>query len=132
MANRLISTILGVIGGIVGGIFGFVLFGWLIRQGYYAMVIPGASLGLGCSLLARHQSAPRGAACALAALILGLYTEWLYYPLDANDQFLYLVTHFYQLRLITLVMIGLGAGLAFYLGKDAGFLSPRMKQDAGE
>jgi len=40
------------------------------------------------------------------------------------------VTHFYKLRPITLVMIGLGAGLAFYLGKDAGFLSPRQR-DAG-
>src|SRR4051794_4161849 len=110
MVNRLMSTMLGVIGGIVGGIFGFVLFGWLIRQGFYAMVIPGASLGLGCSVLARHPSTPRGVVCAFAALILGLYTEWSFYSLPANDHFAYLVTHFYQLRTITLIMIALGTG----------------------
>jgi len=75
MVNRVMSTTLGVIGGIVGGIFGFVLFQWILSQGLYALVIPGASIGLGCSLLARHQSTPRGVVCAVAAVALGLYTD---------------------------------------------------------
>jgi hypothetical protein len=109
----------------VGGVFGYVLFFWIIRQGFYALVLPGASVGLGCGLLARHPSVPRGIVCAVAALVLGLYTEWVFAPFRDNDQFGYLVAHFYQLRGITLIMIGLGAALAYYLGKDAGFLSPR-------
>lgn len=125
MVNRVMSTTLGVIGAIVGGVFGFVLFFWIIRQGFYALVLPGASVGLGCGLLARHRSTARGVACAIAALVLGLYTEWRYETFPVDDRFSYLVTHFYELRPITLVMIGLGTALAYYLGKDAGFLAPR-------
>src|SRR5260370_29333856 len=101
MFNRVISTTLGVIGGIVGGITGYVLFFWIIKQGFYAMVLPGASVGLGCGLLARHRSVPRGIACAIAALVLGLYTEWVYAPFMADKSFLYLAWHFYDLRGIT-------------------------------
>jgi hypothetical protein len=125
MVNRLISTVLGVIGGVVGGYCGFHLFYWIARQGLYALVLPGAAIGLGCGLLARHRSVLRGVGCAVAALALGLYTEWSFSPFVADDRFPYLVTHFYELRKITLIMIGLGAALAFYLGKDAGFLAPR-------
>jgi hypothetical protein len=125
MVNRLISTALGVIGGIAGGVFGFVLFFWIADQGLYALVLPGAAVGLGCGLLARHRSVLRGIACAIAALVLGLYTEWKFRPFVADDRFRYLVLHFHKLLPITQIMIGLGAALAYYLGKDAGFLAPR-------
>jgi hypothetical protein len=130
MINRVMSTTLGIIGGIVGGVFGFVLFFWIIKQGFYAMVLPGASIGLGCGLLARHPSTLRGVACAIAALCLGLYTEWRYMPFIGDDQFSFLVMHFYQLRPITLIMIALGTALSYYLGKDAGFLAPRRDEAA--
>jgi len=94
------------------------------------MVLPGASIGLGCGLLARHRSSVRGLACAIAALGLGLYTEWVYEPFAASDRFGYLAMHFYQLPLLTLIMIGLGAAMAYYLGKDAGFLAPRVRDVA--
>jgi hypothetical protein len=125
MVNRLISTTLGVIGGIVGGVSGFVLFFWIANQGLYALVLPGAAVGMGCGLLARHRSVARGIACALGALGLGLYTEWKFMPFVADDRFPYMVLHFYSLKPITLIMIALGAALAYYLGKDAGFLAPR-------
>jgi hypothetical protein len=125
MVNRLVSTALGGIGGIAGGVFGFVLFFWIADQGFYALVLPGAAVGLGCGLLARHKSVARGIVCAVAALGLGLYTEWRFRPFVADDGFRYLVLHFYQLRPITLIMIGLGGALSYYLGKDAGFLAPR-------
>jgi hypothetical protein len=125
MVNRWISTLLGVIGGIVGGISGYVLFYWIAKQGLYALVLPGAAVGMGCGLLARHPSIPRGIACALAALALGLYTEWTFEPFVADGRFRYLVLHFYLLRPITQIMIVLGAALSYYLGKDAGFLAPR-------
>jgi hypothetical protein len=128
MVNRLISTVLGVIGGIAGGIFGFVLFFWIASQRLYALVLPGAAIGLGCGLLARHRSVFRGFACAIAALGLGLYTEWRFEPFVIDSRFRYLLIHFYELKPITLIMIGLGAALAYYLGKDAGFLAPRNDQ----
>ena len=125
MGERLISTTLGLIGAVVGGILGYKLFFWIANQGYYALVLPGAAVGMGCGLLARHHSVARGIACAVAALGLGLYTEWKFRPFVVDDRFPYLVLHFYALQPITLIMIGLGAALAFYLGKDAGFLTPR-------
>jgi hypothetical protein len=124
MVNRLISTALGVIGGIMGGIFGSVLFFWIARQEVYAWVLPGAAVGLGCGLLARHKSVLRGFACAIAALALGLYTERMLEPL-VDDRFRYLVMHLYEKKPIALILIGLGAALAFYLGMQAGFLAPR-------
>jgi hypothetical protein len=125
MVNRVLSTTLGVVGGIVGGVFGYVLFFWIVKQGFYALVLPGASVGLGCGLLARHRSVIRGVACALAALALGLYTEWKFAPFVVDNRFGYMALHFYDLRPITLIMIGLGAALAYYLGRDAGFLAPK-------
>jgi hypothetical protein len=138
MVNRLISTILGVIGAVVGGISGFVVFDWIARYGLSALVLPGAALGLGCGLLARHHSVLRGIACAIAALGLGLYAEWRVAPFLADRRFRYLVLHFYDLVPITQIMIGLGAALAFYLGKDAMFLAPSdsnstsAKSDVGD
>ncbi len=128
MINRLLSTSLGFIGGVAGGIFGFVVFFWLINHRLYALVIPGACVGLGCGLLARHHSRPRGVVCALAALILGLYTEWRYEWFSVDHRFGYLVAHFLDLRPITQIMIVLGTGLAYYLGQEAGFLAPRREE----
>ena len=125
MLMRLISTTLGVIGAVVGGYAGYKLFFWIANQGLYALVLPGAAIGMGCGLLARHPSVARGIACAVAALGLGLYTEWKFAPFDADDRFAFLILHFYKLKPITQIMIGLGAALAYYLGKDAGFLAPR-------
>jgi hypothetical protein len=134
MVNRFVSTTLGVIGGIVGGITGYVLFFWIIKQGFYALVLPGASVGLGCGLLARHRSVPRGIVCAVAGLVLGLYTEWAYLPFVANTSFPYLAFHFYDLKWLTQFMIGLGAALSYYLGRDAGFLAPKgdLKDTQGD
>jgi hypothetical protein len=130
MGERLISMTLGLIGAVVGGIAGYHLFFWIADQGYYALVLPGAAVGMGCGLLARHQSVARGIACALAALGLGLYTEWKFQPFVADNRFPYLVLHFYDLKPITLIMIGLGSALSYYLGKDAGFLWPRKGKPA--
>jgi hypothetical protein len=124
MVNRLISTALGVIGGIAGGISGFVLFGWLLDQNLRAWVLPGAAIGLGCGLLSRHASVPRGVVCGVAAIILGLYTEW-HFSLQAEASFVQFALHSYRLPKIMLVLIAIGAALSYYLGKEAGFLAPR-------
>jgi hypothetical protein len=123
MDNRVVSTILGLVGGVVGGVVGYYLFGWIVRQGFYGLIIPGAGIGLGCGLLARHPSRIRGIVCALAALGLGLYAEWKYFPFVADPSFGYLVSHVHELKPLTLFMIGVGAFLGFWLGKDSSFRS---------
>ena len=49
--HLIISNVLGLVGAIVGGVLGFYTFGWLLSYGFYGLMIPGAFLGLGCSLL---------------------------------------------------------------------------------
>ena len=119
MIGRVASNLLGLVGAALGAMAGYALFQWLVRQNLYGLMIPGAMLGLGCSLLAQHRSPVRGIICGLAALILGLYTEWRFYPFRADGGFPYLVAHFFDLKPITQLMIGVGAVFAFWMGKDA-------------
>ncbi len=127
MPNRVVSTILGLIGGVVGGVVGYFAFFWIARQGFYGLMIPGALIGLGCGLLARHHSLARGVVCGLAAVALGLYTEWKFAPFRADQSFGYLLAHIPELKPITLIMIVVGGLLAFWLGKDASFAGPGAK-----
>jgi hypothetical protein len=121
MPRYLISNVLGLVGASIGGVLGFYTFGWLFGQGFYGQMIPGALLGLGCSLLAQHQSKTRGIFCGLAALGLGLYTEWKFRPFAADESLPYFLTHVTALSAVTLLMIGIGAAIAFWVGGDAGF-----------
>jgi hypothetical protein len=112
--HRVVRAFLSLAGAAVGGILGHYAFGWILRQGLYAPMLPGACLGLGCGLLSRGKSITRGVLCLLAALGLGLYSRWTH---DANDNtFSHFVTHFYELTPITQIMIGLGALLASWFG----------------
>jgi hypothetical protein len=118
MQAKVVSHLLGLVGAVVGGCLGYVAFKWIWSQGFYALVVPGGMLGLGCGTAARHPSMIRGILCGVAALVLGLYTEWTFYPFAADDSFPYLVLHAYQLKWVTLLMVGLGILVAFWSGKE--------------
>jgi hypothetical protein len=134
MPRRLISNLLGLVGAIVGGVLGFYTFGWLVGQGFYGLMIPGAFLGLGCGLLAQHASIPRGIACGVAAAILTVFTEWKFFPFVADTSLPYFVRHLTDLRPVTVLMTVIGAVIAFWVGKDAGFrwMPERLKPAASE
>jgi hypothetical protein len=118
MPRLLISNVLGLVGAVVGGVLGFYIFRWLLGQGFYGLMIPGALLGLGCSLLARHTSMVRGVICGVAALGLALFTDW--YFTITNDSFLDFVKQGKSLSGVTLLMTVVGALIAFWVGKDGG------------
>jgi hypothetical protein len=120
--RQITSNILGLIGAVAGGVLGYYIFLWILDQGFYGLMIPGALLGLGCGLLSRHASQLRGVLCGAAGLVLGMYAEWSYRVFKPDGSFGYLVTHIYQKRPLTLVMLALGALFAYWLGKDGGFL----------
>jgi hypothetical protein len=122
MMRQIASCFLGLIGAVIGGALGSYIFMWIVAQGFYGLMIPGALLGLGCSLLSQHRSHVRGLICAAAACVLGLYSEWRFEPFRADRSFGYLVSHAAELRPITQAMIVLGAFFAYWLGKDAGFV----------
>ena len=117
---RIVSNTLGLAGAAAGGLAGYFLFSWLLGHGFYAMIVPGGLVGLGCSLMARHPSTPRGLACALGALLLSLTIEWAFFPFVTDDSFGYMLMHLPRKGSVTLLMIGAGVLVAFWMGKDAG------------
>jgi hypothetical protein len=118
MPRYLISNLLGLAGAIAGGVLGFYTFQWLLGYGFYGLMIPGAFLGLGCSLLARHASVIRGVFCGIAALVLSFFTDWYFTITD--ESFATFVSRVKDFNPVTLLMIAVGTLIAFWIGKDAG------------
>lgn len=129
MPRQLMSTILGVIGAAIGGALGYWIFFWFYRQGFYALIVPGAALGFGCSLLAQHRSTIRGIACGVAALALTVYTAFGVWTLPDGDTFQHFVTHYHKLSPVTLLMTALGTALGYWMGKDSGYISFARKPE---
>lgn len=121
MTRVVMSNLLGLVGAAVGGVLGFYTFGWLEQHGFYGLAIPGAFVGLGCGLLAQHRSLARGIVCAVAALGLSLFTEWKYHYFLEDESFSFMVAHLKDKDTVTLLMMAIGTGIAFWVGKDAGF-----------
>ncbi len=109
------NFLLGIVGAIIGGCLGYFAFFWIVNQGFYALIVPAALLGLGTGIAARQRIVPLAIICGIAGLILGIVTEWRYAPFKADDGFLFFVTHLHDLKPITLVMIVIGAFFSYRL-----------------
>ncbi len=73
----------GVIGGVLGGVVGyFGFFAALEHASLYAMVMPGAFIGLGRAIGSPTKSIPMGVVCGVAAVVLSLVIEWQITPLN--------------------------------------------------
>jgi hypothetical protein len=66
----------GILGGAVGGALGYFAFDWMLTRGYYALVLPGSLVGLGCGLASRRKLIGLGALSAVAALAIGALADW--------------------------------------------------------
>ena len=129
--RQITSNILGLIGAAVGGVLGYYTFQWIFDHGFYGMMIPGAFVGLGCGLLAQHPSQVRGAICGLAALGVGLFTEWNFFPFRDDKSPAYFLKNVTALSPVTLAMIAAGAFFAYWLGRDSSFrLFPGKQRSA--
>jgi hypothetical protein len=111
---------MGLLGAAAGGCVGYFAFFWIARQGFYALVLPPALLGLSAGYCAGQRSTLLATICGVAGLALGLFIEWRHAPFIADGSISYFLTHLQALRPFTLVMLALGAFLSyrFALGHD--------------
>jgi hypothetical protein len=103
-------------GATAGGMVGYLAFAWLVGQGFYALAIPGATLGLGCGLSSGQRSMITGVACGIVATLLGIFIEWRFFPFVNDDSLGYFVSHLFELQAVTLLMIAAGGLLGTYFG----------------
>jgi len=103
-----------LLGAVVGGLIGHMLFFWVARQGFYGLVLPGGLLGLGAGI-GRGGARWIAVVCGVAALALGLFTEWRFAPFAADPGLGYFLTHLHQLRPLTMAMIAVGAAIGFWV-----------------
>jgi hypothetical protein len=108
------QTLLVLGGALVGGILGYLAFFWIAAQGFYGLVLPGGLLGLGAGL-GKPRTVWLAVACGLAATALGLVAEWRYAPFVKDDSLTYFLLHIHELKPITLLMIGLGGLVGFWV-----------------
>jgi hypothetical protein len=108
------QNLLSVAGAAIGGVLGYFAFFWVYSYGFYGMVLPGGLLGIGAGI-GKSRSVWLAAGCGLAALMLGLCTEWRRETWVRDPSFTYFLMHVSQLNPITLLMIAAGAGLGFWV-----------------
>ena len=113
---RKVNWPLGVVGAVLGGVAGYFVFRWIAGQGFYALILPGATVGLGCGVLSRGRSHALGVVCGLLAVPVGLLAEWRLEPFVADESLGYFLKHLHQLQPITIIMIVVGTALAYWMG----------------
>lgn len=109
----------GIAGMVAGGVVGYFAFSWLLGFGMYAMLLPGALVGLGCGNLSRGYSIVLGCIAGVSALALGIFLEWTFLPFAADESLGFFLANLHQLTPITMLMIIGGAILGFVFGKGS-------------
>lgn len=127
--SRVMNVLAAIAAAAVGGGLGYVLFWWAHRQGIYLLVLPGAMIGMGCQIVLRQKSILVGILCALGAFFLGSFIEWQRAPFAADPGFPYFLKHVHQVdTTLTLVMLLVGSGFAFWFGRGTeGRVRPRQQ-----
>jgi hypothetical protein len=115
--NSSLQLVKGIAGAIVGGAIGYGVFVMLSRFGIYAIILPGALIGIAASYGSRMYSLPLGIICAVAALPVSLLAHGHLFRFIQDDSLQYLFLNFYKLPTMELVMMLFGVFAAFYFGK---------------
>lgn len=124
------NWLLGIAGAIAGGVVGYFATAWILSQGFYALALPGALLGLGCGRFSGMRSPPLGIVCGVAGLALGLMTDWMLRPFIADDSLVYYLTHLSDLKPFTMMMIVLGGYFGWSFGRR-GYGGGRPRRSSG-
>ncbi len=108
------NTVLLFVGAVVGGIVGYYGAVWMASQGFYALVLPGGLLGIGAAI-GRSKSIVPAILCCIAAIALGLLTDWRVEPFIKDASLGFYLKHLSDLMPVTLLMIAAGAFVGFWL-----------------
>ena len=122
MPRYLISNCLGLVGAVIGGVLGFYTFGWLRGQHFYGqLMIPGIFLGLGWPVCSPSIARPLGESSADWPR-----SDWGFIPNGSSGRSLrtdlsYFLKNVGSHKPVTLLMLGVGALIAFWIGGDSGY-----------
>lgn len=130
--TRIAPLLRGLVGAALGGVLGYFIFEWILRQGFYAMALPGAAVGLGFGLLARERSIMHGVICAVLGLGLGLVLEWRFFPFIKDDSFSFFISHVHQLKPLSQMMIVMGGIFACWFGIGRSGTQREASQDVAD
>jgi len=108
------SNLMTIARGAVGGAVGYFLFIWLKNHGFYALILPGALLGIGAGYAARVRSLPLAVICGIAGFALSVFTDWKFEPFTDDNSLQYFVMHLYKLDTVTQIMMAIGTFCSFY------------------
>lgn len=111
------AIIKGIGGAIAGGVAGYFATTWLASQGLYAIVLPGALLGLGCGYASRIHSGLLCVICIIGGLFAGLLTEALNFPFIADESLGYFFRNLGDLKNSSKVLILIGAAMGGWFGR---------------
>ncbi len=125
MTRTAIGLMMSLAGAVAGAIVGYFLFRWALGQGFYAMVVPGACLGLGAHLASPTRSTARGIVLGIAALLFGVFVDCRT-NLPPFDDLRHYFTHISGVSQMSLLMIVVGGVVGFWWGRDRSPWAGRM------
>lgn len=106
----------GIGGAVLGALAGFAVFTALAKFGLYALVIPGALVGIVGSYFSQRRSLILGIICIAVAAILTIFTEWWNFPFAKDTSLIFFLEHLGNLNLHFWLSLLLGCGVAFWFG----------------
>jgi hypothetical protein len=109
--------LLAVAAGLGGGIVGHFLFIWMLQQGFYALLLPGALVGIAAGLVLKERSVPLIVICGLMGLAVGIFSEWRIGPFIADKSFGYFIRHLPDLLPLTKLMLVLSPICGAYFAR---------------
>jgi hypothetical protein len=111
-----LAMVRGIVGGTVGGVLGYFVFDWALTQGYYALVLPGSLVGIGCGLASGRKLLALGILSAIGALLVGALADWNSLANPSPTIWEHAATLLQANRRMTAILILVSVVLAFYFG----------------
>lgn len=109
---------LAVLGAIAGAVAGYIAFVLLLRIGLYALVAPGALIGIGASF-ARSRSMAVPIMCGALALVASILIEWIERPFAVDGSLSFFLSNLGELSTVTKIFVALGVVAAVWLSLPA-------------